>query len=235
MSETLDPRSFHPGAIAVLELVAGGVDESAIKDILGNYEYSPDPRDRSFWRFKDNESVGLMIARESTLAIIVGKDEEHVENVNYVLSGIGWSTAILHSVSMDAEELVVESMRTLMIENIVRCWDEPPEEQTDAPPAANEIPNVSPNVGTAASSNSFARNEEGPAPAAPSRAAAPATDLPAAVHSVMRATPSGNEALLLKMVEDFVLPMLVPPPSHPVLDALKSAGYEVKYSLQRVG
>lgn len=219
--ESLDPRRYHPNAVAMLDLRMGATN-SGLTEILATYGYQRDTTDKHLFKFGPADD-GLLFNDDYTTVVVVGLSEENMENVNYVLSNSGWSEVGLFTVSMEAESKILAAMNILSVVTTERFWGLATDGELEVHDGADEPTKDIP-------------TELPPAPqkAEPSRSAPVAPALPAV--QTPRATshrPSENIEPLLKIFEDQVLPSLLPDASNPVIKALYDAGYEVSFSIRR--
>lgn len=233
--KVFDPRTFHHEAIAVLELEKGETVEN-FRELLQNYSYTKDREDHTLWRYGETRS-GLMFHNDNTLCIIVGTDEENVDNANFVLSGAGWDEVTLHTVDLAAESKVLECCKTLMVQGIERYW--PPDGENDTAAALQQQGDsgafdIGDSDGFGDESNSAPATHKSehqePQPtakAAPAERARPQNVMPPVASTA-------NNAALLQVIEKHVLTSMLPPKDHPVIQALRAAGYEVEFVLRPI-
>lgn len=118
----IKPQDIHPNAVAGLSVVTGSSSAGLLAE-LAKYEYvhHSDVGYPYYYSFPNDSSSALVFTDELTEVVILGRNPENIENLNFILSRAGWTSAMVHSVDQEAEELVLKAI-TLQVTDVQRQW-----------------------------------------------------------------------------------------------------------------
>lgn len=112
-----DPRKLHPLGLASLVLVDGQTG-SGLPNILEAYGYEQDSGDPYLWRLAEDKDCGIFFSDDYTVAVMLGSNIEHAENIGYALSKAGWTKAELSAIDRDAEENLLKAVSTIELTDV---------------------------------------------------------------------------------------------------------------------
>lgn len=138
-----DPRNIHPEARAILVMTTG-MATPGLPTLLEQYGYQLDDSCAGLWRLEDSgDSAALVFSDDFTEVAVVGGARENIENVNYVLSRGGWSSAELTTVDTEIEEELLSVLASVEVSDIHQLWksgtqSEPPSHRAPERSAAQD-------------------------------------------------------------------------------------------------
>lgn len=231
-----DPKFLHPEGALTLELSAGTPSTGdGFVAYLNNYGYESDPADPMLHILmagteEGDPRTGILIGQDWANVTLIGQPGTssftvNLDNVNYILNRAGWSQAIAHSASVEAERAVLGGgLNALDIERVERYWGADGGAPTAPAAAAPARPSAA-------------------APSQPPAAPSPASSAPAVPAPALRASPppaavpgDPNVGILLDIIERRLLNQ-PGADRQAVQDELARAGYQVaaetRYSIVR--
>lgn len=117
-----DPRNIHPEARALLVMTTG-MATPGLPTLLEQYGYQLDDSCAGLWRLEDSGGgAALVFSDDFTEVAVVGGARENIENVNYVLSRGGWSSAELTTVDTEIEEELLSVLASVEVSDIHQLW-----------------------------------------------------------------------------------------------------------------
>lgn len=117
-----NPRDMHPEARALLVMTTG-MATPGLPTLLEQYGYQLDDSRTGLWRLEDSgDGSALVFSDDFTEVAVVGAARENIENVNYVLSRGGWSSAELTTIDTEIEEELLSVLASIEVSDIHQLW-----------------------------------------------------------------------------------------------------------------